>query len=220
MTEPRLSLPTDDRNPYAAPATARVAHYRAPALETRLADRSTRLGAFLINVVLTVLAAIPGGILVFVLLASAGEPQEEFDWIVFVLVAYSGVILLWIFQAYLLVRDGQSIGKKLLYIKIVRYDNGERAGFLRIVLVREFLYLVMWFIPFLSLVYPLTDATFIFGSERRCLHDYLAGTKVIKVAFPRRRYSRPAVAPAAALAASARAPDAPGEVQSDAASHG
>jgi uncharacterized RDD family membrane protein YckC len=31
--------------------------------------------------------------------------------------------------------------------------------------------------PYLSLV----DVVFIFGSERRCIHDRLAGTKVVKV---------------------------------------
>jgi uncharacterized RDD family membrane protein YckC len=30
------------------------------------------------------------------------------------------------------------------------------------------------------LLYTLTDILLIFGEERRCIHDYLAGTKVVE----------------------------------------
>ncbi|MBN2489492.1 MAG: RDD family protein, partial [Planctomycetes bacterium] len=96
-----------------------------------------------------------------------------------------------------LTRDGQSIGRKLLRIKIVRHDHGGRAGFARVVLVREIVNGLIGSIPFVSYVYALVDSLFIFGHERRCLHDYLAGTKVVTAASPRRRYRRPAETPAA-----------------------
>jgi uncharacterized RDD family membrane protein YckC len=213
MTESAARLTAGDANPYAAPTTAQVSDYRLRGRRMQLADRAVRLGAFLINVVLLMLAAIPGSILASALQLEAHTLQEDSDWVTFLLVLFSGVIALWIVQAYLLVRDGQSIGKKMLGIKVVRQGDDGRAGFLRLVVVREFLFLVAWFIPLVSLVYPITDATFIFGPARRCLHDYLAGTKVVKFAPPLRRYRRrPAPPPAA--------PAAPSHASSDVASHG
>jgi hypothetical protein len=36
-------------------------------------------------------------------------------------------------------------------------------------------------IPFIGNFVNLADALFIFGEEHRCLHDHIAGTKVISV---------------------------------------
>lgn len=81
-------------------------------------------------------------------------------------------------QAYFLYRYGQSISKKLLDLRIVRPD-GAPADVLRLVFVRE---LVPWAVSFIPLVGPflnLADALAIFGSQTRCLHDYMADTIVI-----------------------------------------
>jgi uncharacterized RDD family membrane protein YckC len=72
-------------------------------------------------------------------------------------------------------RDGQSLGKRFMQIRIVEYDSGRTASALRILALR--------ILPF-ALLGPalmLLDALFILGAERRCLHDLLAGTKVVRV---------------------------------------
>ena len=205
MSEPEAPAPIDDRNPYAAPATVRVSRRRERATQAQLAERSTRLGAFLINGVLTALATIPGIVLGSLLfpdvLSQALDESDPASVLTWMLLVYSGVILLCLFQAYLLTRDGQSIGKKLLRIRIVRRD-GQPAGFGRVVLAREVVNFLISFmfgcVPLVGLAYVLIDALFIFGRERRCLHDLIAGTKVVTVAPPRRRYRRPPAPPAAA----------------------
>ena len=79
-----------------------------------------------------------------------------------------------LFQWFLLATSGQTIGKKLLMIRIVS-TGGKLPGFLQAVVLRNWLRVVFSFIPFFGII----DFLFIFADSRRCLHDYLAGTKVI-----------------------------------------
>lgn len=79
-------------------------------------------------------------------------------------------------QAIQLRGTGASIGKRLLGICVVRQD-GLPAEVWRIALLRNALPMALggyygWF--------GLVDALFIFGEERRCLHDWVAGTRVVK----------------------------------------
>ncbi len=76
------------------------------------------------------------------------------------------------------VRWGQSIGKRSVGIRVVVHD-GQPAELWRIILLRNA-------VPSIASAFcrPLTliDVLFIFGAEHRCLHDYLAGTRVVKAA--------------------------------------
>jgi uncharacterized RDD family membrane protein YckC len=63
-------------------------------------------------------------------------------------------------------------------IKIVKMD-GSPCGFVSGVLLREIVLSGAGFIPFIGKVIGLVDAVMIFGDQRRCLHDQLAGTKVV-----------------------------------------
>jgi uncharacterized RDD family membrane protein YckC len=72
-------------------------------------------------------------------------------------------------------RNGQSIAKKMLGIKVVRRD-GARASLARLIWLRNVL---NWFISIVPL-YGLLDSLFIFGEARQCLHDKIADTIVIK----------------------------------------
>jgi uncharacterized RDD family membrane protein YckC len=72
-------------------------------------------------------------------------------------------------------RNGQSIGKKLLGIKVVRSD-GSPASLGRIFLLRNVVNTVLAVVPF----YGLVDALLIFGDAQQCVHDKIADTIVIK----------------------------------------
>ena len=83
-------------------------------------------------------------------------------------------IVLVLCQWILLATSGQTIGKKLLMIRIVS-TTGVLPGFIQTVVLRNWVRLLFSFVPFLSLI----DLLFIFSESRRCLHDYLAGTRVV-----------------------------------------
>lgn len=76
-------------------------------------------------------------------------------------------------------RRGQTLGKLLLGIRIVRGD-GSRASFLRIVVLRHLPTSVIGAVPLLGAVYVLADSLLIFRESRKCLHDNIADTLVVK----------------------------------------
>ena len=71
--------------------------------------------------------------------------------------------------------NGQSIGKKLLGIKVVRSD-GSAVSLARLIWLRNVVNWVIHVVPF----YGLVDSLFIFGESRQCLHDKIADTIVVK----------------------------------------
>ncbi len=83
-------------------------------------------------------------------------------------------IALKIIQWNLIATRGQTLGKMLLFIRIVNV-NGEIPGFLSGVILRNWLRAALSSIPFFGLI----DVLFIFTESRRCIHDYLAGTRVV-----------------------------------------
>lgn len=89
----------------------------------------------------------------------------------------SGLLGLLIYQAFLLTTRGQTVGKIAMKIRIVRVDAGENGGFKTNFLLRSVLnFIIAFCIPF----YGLVDTLLIFTESKRCIHDRLAGTKVIK----------------------------------------
>ena len=83
-----------------------------------------------------------------------------------------------IYQLVMLYRHGQTLGKKILGIKIVRSD-GSRAGLRRIVLLRYLVPGIIGAIPYVGFIFSLIDPLFIFGDEKRCVHDLMADTIVV-----------------------------------------
>lgn len=82
-------------------------------------------------------------------------------------------------HGYFLKRNGQTIGKKILGIKIADL-NDHTPDFWKIVLRRYLPISAVSVIPVAGQILPLIDVLFIFRSDRRCVHDLIAGTKVIK----------------------------------------
>ncbi len=88
-------------------------------------------------------------------------------------------VIFLVLQGYLLHTQGQTIGKKLLNMRIVRSD-GSKASLARLAGLRYFVNSVLALIPFVGWLYGLLDALLIFRESRKCLHDNLADTIVIK----------------------------------------
>jgi uncharacterized RDD family membrane protein YckC len=175
-----------DHNPYAPPTPGTPPEPFADV--TLLAGRSTRLGASLVDGLLALAAALPGLILIIVLGVSRGASVPEGDDVYAllsqesilpgVLLMLAGSLAFEIYQWTLIATTGQSLAKRWLGIRIVRLD-GQLPGFGRGVVLRVWILLGLTSIPQVGWIIGLVDALFIFGSERRCLHDYLAGTRVV-----------------------------------------
>jgi uncharacterized RDD family membrane protein YckC len=84
-----------------------------------------------------------------------------------------------IITAWLIATNGQSIGKRLVGIKIVRTD-GSRASFARIFLLRNVVNSLPLLLPYVGLLYLLIDPLLIYQESRQCLHDKIADTIVVR----------------------------------------
>jgi uncharacterized RDD family membrane protein YckC len=88
--------------------------------------------------------------------------------------------VLFIVQLWMLVTRGQTIGKRVLGVRIVSFEDGANPGFVKVFLLRVLVPALLGAVPYLGVAFSLTDYCFIFRDDRRCLHDIIAGTKVIK----------------------------------------
>lgn len=142
-----------------------------------LADRGTRFLAQLVDGVATLGAMLPGLIIVF---GGQAIAEEEIVVGIGILLAVCGFLAFMIYQWALLAKEGQTVGKRMMNIRIVMEDDGSLPGFGRAVGMRLLLNGLIGGIPYLGACYSLIDILFIFGDDRRCLHDLLAGTIVVE----------------------------------------
>ncbi len=135
-------------------------------------SRLDRLFAVLIDGLIQIVATIP--LVVYFGVEAFSEPTLFITLISF---AY-GVLTVALLQGYLLYHYGQTIGKNLLSIRIENLD-GTKADLKRIVFLRMLPLALINCLPGAGRLFlGVLDAIFIFGKDRRCLHDYIAKTKV------------------------------------------
>jgi len=79
---------------------------------------------------------------------------------------------------YFLHQNGQTIGKRLLSVKIVR-DDGSRAALGRAFGLRMLVPSMIYMVPLLGVLFYLVDVLFIFRGDHRCVHDLMADTRVV-----------------------------------------
>lgn len=90
-----------------------------------------------------------------------------------------GALGIAIYQWILISRTGQSLGKKWTGIRIERID-GSRVTFGTGVVLRNWVPKVMGAVPYLGMIFHLIDCLYIFREDSRCLHDHIAGTRVVR----------------------------------------
>jgi uncharacterized RDD family membrane protein YckC len=88
-----------------------------------------------------------------------------------------GAVVFLVFNGLLLVQRGQTIGKLVLGIKIVMVDYQPLT--VPTLAIRYGVYFAGNFIPIVGPLFGLINVLFIFGEERRCLHDRAANTIVV-----------------------------------------
>lgn len=164
-----MSQPT---SPYAPPQSDVAPEApTVPNAAQVLATRSIRLAGALLDALIYLAAMLPGFVLVLLFPERAVLSSQ-------VLLLGMGIVA--VANIMLVATQGQSLGKRVLKIRIVKLD-GSPCGFVNGVLLRSWLMAILGLVPVIGVFVSLFDPFFIFGEERRCLHDYLAGTKVISI---------------------------------------
>jgi uncharacterized RDD family membrane protein YckC len=167
-------------NPYAPPQAA-VQDVIDPE-QRELAGRGTRLGAAIVDgLVLVVMVYVP----LIISIKMSGHPllvNAHFNYSALInsmiLLPLIGLIAFAWLNILFVSRNGQSIAKKLMGIKVVRSD-GSKASLGRIFWLRNVVNIVIGVIPLLGSLYGLVDSLLIFGAPRQCVHDKIADTIVV-----------------------------------------
>lgn len=143
-----------------------------------LASRLSRLGAKLIDALINTVISLP------ILVLAGGFNQRVFTEGLTVsetiTLAILGFVSYLVVHGYFIATQGQTIGKKLVGIKMVDHASGELVSLAKIVFLRDLPLSAVNFIPFFGSCISLIDILTIFGSQQRCIHDHLAGTKVVR----------------------------------------
>ncbi len=160
--------------------------------EVVLADRGTRLLAVITDRLLSALSVLPGFLLlgpIFIraVIDSAQGHKPDFSGIeagsmlLGVALAGFGGLALAIVQIVMISTRGQTIGKRIFGIRIVRFGTHAPAGFLHGWLIRSVVPGVISVLPWIGFIFVVVNYCFIFREDRRCLHDLIADTCVVKV---------------------------------------
>jgi len=176
-------------NPFEVPQSIEPPAFEPPDGQPVLASRSQRLlGAFVDGILMSIIS--------FAISAAFGlspllNPNVTVSFGAQMLQSALGMVAFLLVHGYLLFTQGQTVGKWLLGTRIVDARTGQLLPFTRVYIIR-YLWLtpLVLLIPFLppglivllsSIVgfINLGDSLLIFGRERRCLHDYLAGSVVV-----------------------------------------
>lgn len=162
--------------------------YESSGAEAPLAGRGTRLAAALLDNLAAFVFALPGmcliGLRIVTEIFTGQFKLEEFDFAQAgagsALLMFGMMVLLAI-QFSMVAQRGQTIGKRIMGVRIVRAPDESNAGFGRAVVLRSLLPALVSAVPYVGFFFSMTDIFFIFRDDRRCVHDLIAGTKVIQV---------------------------------------
>ena len=176
-------------------------------VDVYIASPWARVAAYLLNSLFTVLIFSP---FFLALISDSDENGETFSesslsetsdfTVIALLISLAAYLVFGIFQLYYMSRDGQSLGKKIMGIRVLKSD-GNNPGFEGTVLIREVVWalvvgVVVTFVSLVtsdiggnlvSLLIAFINFIMLFSvkRDRRTLYDMLADTVVVKLP-PRR----------------------------------
>lgn len=167
-------------NPFATPLIDLIDPHRT-AEQRKLASLLQRFTGSLLD---TTIAGICGLLAIYLIVKSAGMPDPMYAlqknmgrtavWF------YAGVLPVTLVQAILISNTGRSIGKFVVGTRIVTVDD-EPAGFVHGYALRDVPVMVIGAMPVIGPLFTFFDAIAVFSANRRCIHDHIAGTKVVRI---------------------------------------
>lgn len=170
----------DDANPYGAPGAV-VVHPRM-AGDADLAGRGERLGAALLDSLLALLLIGP---LMFVggfwsEAMAAAEAGDTLSFATQLRWGLVGFVVFLLVQGWPLATRARTWGKRVLGIRIERLD-GSRPTLMHLLLRRYIPMQAAGLVPVLGRLVTAVNVLLIYRADRRCGHDMIAGTRVVRV---------------------------------------
>jgi uncharacterized RDD family membrane protein YckC len=141
-----------------------------------LASRGARLGGAIIDAIVSAVVSFP-------IMYYTGFWQAAMSGDVNIIdqlkLAILGIVVFLVLNGYLLSKRGQTIGKALVGTRIVSVDDGQILPLPKVFGLRYLPINIVAQIPYIGSLLALINVLFIFRDDRRCVHDLIAGTKVI-----------------------------------------
>jgi uncharacterized RDD family membrane protein YckC len=177
------------QNPFAPPRALVDDQYGAQA-QMLPASRGSRLAAIMIDglgpgvVIVGLLAAVALPAYHNYVQRSKGLPVSDPSFAgggAVLAILGLALVAFFIYSAVLVYRYGQTFGKRIMGIRVVRTD-GSRVTFARFIFLRWLPLAVVGVVPYIGGLIGLIDPLLIFRDSSQCLHDNIADTKVVTAA--------------------------------------
>lgn len=178
---------------FAPPPGAPPLMAAGPGVDSQLGGLGARFGAAFVDGFLRFACQVPTSLAIYKYVAEHVDLAGRPDAMAIMTAAreamatapspYPYLAALAVLQGFLIASRSQSVGKILFNLRIVRAADGAKAGFPQAFLIRSGIPTAFEYIPILNLLYLpfwVVDSCFIFRADRRCVHDLMAGTKVVK----------------------------------------
>jgi len=141
-----------------------------------IASRWKRLWASLLDCIIMMIVIVP---IMFFTGAFGATAQGVKPSITYTLaMGLIGLIVFALINFKLLISNGQTVGKKIFKIKIVTL-NGELPELKNHILKRYLVFFLPGQLPVIGQIFSIVNILFIFGKQKRCIHDFAAKTTVI-----------------------------------------
>ena len=171
MSEPNIYSPPE------SDLGGSIEALKAGEFEKHLAGRWARLGAYLIDMVILILPYVAILTLTDYWDGALGEGMSITEEVIYFVL---GLLQYLLVNGYLLHRRGQTIGKWALGIKIVSVTTNQILPLWKVFLIRYVPFATVAMLPFVGYFIAIANDLFIFRKDKRCIHDHLAGTRVIR----------------------------------------
>ena len=141
-----------------------------------LAGRGRRLVGAIIDGLVMIIVVIPITIAMGYWDRVLEEQNTLEDTLLFTVISCIAFLLV---NGYLLANRGQTVGKMMLSMRIVSFQDNRILPVGRLLGLRYIPQWVIGSVPVVGGLLALVNILFIFGEQRRCVHDLIAGTKVV-----------------------------------------
>lgn len=144
-----------------------------------LASRWKRLGGVMLDGLIMFAITIP--VMIFAGIFEQAKQGRQMSVGQYIFFFFFGLFIFFIINGFLLAKHGQTVGKKIVGTRIVDFESGQIISIWRFLWFRLLPVHIVSQIPIAGGFIGLADAVRIFGKDKRCFHDLIAGTKVIDV---------------------------------------
>ena len=167
----------DQVNPY-SPPEAQVSD--VPEVNAgELASRWQRLGGSIVDGLIQSAFVLP--VMYFAGTWGAALKGQKVTLTMTLVLAAYGVLVYLLVNGYFLKTRGQTVGKIAVGTRIVDVRSEQTPSLGKLLGLRFLPVALISQIPYVGSVLALVDSLFVFREDHRCLHDFLAGTKVVRV---------------------------------------